>query len=675
MILASKVHAGAMSPDLTILLDIGLQHHRAGRLEEAKAIYLRALQVDPRCADALNFLGCLVFQQGRHQEAVDLISRAIALNKKVPAYYCNLGNALLSIEKPKLAIKNYQQAIRLRPDYAAAFNNLGLAFSMQGRKEALSAFKEAIRLQPSYSDAHFNLANAYKEFGDVGSAERHYRESLLHEPVNIGAAYNLANTLKETGRLMEAIGYYKESIRQNPASATLAYNNLGAVLLEQGKQAQAMECYREALRLDASNALAQSNLITAMAYSSTDAKDLFEECEKWDKKFAEPLRQGLLKFSNLPNPQRRLRVAYISPDFREHAVAFFIEPLLANHDHLNYEVLCYSDVLKPDEVTLRLKEYTDCWVDITGLADESVAQRILNDKVDILVDLAGHTNGNRLMVFARKPAPLQISWFGFPASTGVKTFDYRFTDEVIDVPGESEKYYVEKLVRLQRFYACYRPDAETGDVEELPSKSKGYVTFASLNNFAKVTPDMLKIWARILQSVPDSRLWIQAAGLDESSLANEIRSLFRECKIDTKRVELRGRSTLGDFLKLNREVDVVLDTFPFNGGVTTCHALWMGLPVVTLAGKSAASRIGYSILSLVGLDELVSKAPDDYIRIATHLAKNEAKLRGLRFGLRDMMFASGLLDGQGFAREVEQAYTEIWREWCMSARGPCVSSE
>jgi predicted O-linked N-acetylglucosamine transferase (SPINDLY family) len=317
-----------------------------------------------------------------------------------------------------------------------------------------------------------------------------------------------------------------------------------------------------------------------------------------------------------------------------------------------------------DATTERIKSCVDSWVQCEALTDDGLAKRIRQDAIDVLVDLSSHTEGNRLLTFARRPAPVQVSWFGFPVSTGLQTIQYRLTDSMLDPPGESERFYSEQLVRLDRFYAAFRPDQRAPAIADAPVNRNGFVTFASLNSWAKVTLPMLELWADMLRDLPGSRLLLQAAGLEDADLADSVRKLFAQRGVESQRLLICGWSHMDEFLHLGEEVDIALDPFPFNGGVTTCHALWMGLPVVTMRGESAASRVGTSIMAHIGLADLIAADADSYRSIAVGLAKNRARLTELRASLRVRMESGGLLDGVGLAEQAAAAYRNMWRNWC-----------
>jgi predicted O-linked N-acetylglucosamine transferase (SPINDLY family) len=357
-----------------------------------------------------------------------------------------------------------------------------------------------------------------------------------------------------------------------------------------------------------------------------------------------------------------LSVGYVSAHFRRHAVAVFLEPVLAAHDHSAVRVFCYSDVRCPDEVTARFKAHADVWRDVAGLSDEQLAEQVRADRLDILVDLAGHIAGNRMLLFARKPAPIQVTYLGYQATTGLATMDYRLTDAVADPPGQTEAFHTEKLFRLPRAFFCYRPPMEMPPVSELPARSAGHVTFASMNNFAKVSPRCLALWARLLKAVPGSRLALLIAG--GAPNAGRILPAFTQAGVDGSRIEFVGRLGLQQYLEMYRRIDILLDPMPFSGHTTTCDALWMGVPVVTLAGPAYVSRMTASVLAHLPLPELIAQSAEQYLAIAAGLATDLDRLADLRRRLRGMMQQSCISDAAGFARDLEAAYQR------MCAAGP-----
>lgn len=390
---------------------------------------------------------------------------------------------------------------------------------------------------------------------------------------------------------------------------------------------------------------------------------LLEKHCSWARQHARGLERATAHRSLSRPISGRLKVGYVSPDFMRSPVASFIEPVLAAHDRGEFELVCYSNSGQEDEVTGRLRGSCDVWRDISQIRDQEAADRIRVDGIDILVDLAGHTAGGRLLLFARKPAPVQVTWLGYPDTTGLDSMDYRLTDAIADPEGATERFHTEELVRLPGGFLCYSPAPESPEVADAPQLKSGHVTFGSFTELAKVTPDLVALWSEILRALPGARLTLEAAGLSADSACRDLRQQFGDRGIRPERVDLRPPefSAVGPLARYH-EIDIGLDTFPFNGVTTTCEALWMGVPVVTLAGTTHVARTGASIVSRVGLPELVATTPAQYVEIAQHLAADQEKRRALRAGLRARMRASPLLDAPRFARGLEAAYREMWKK-------------
>lgn len=641
-----------------------LHYHQVGNRKAAKASYVEVLKLDPDNAEALHLLGCVYDDIGNTGQAIKLLARAVKANPKAHAYFYNLANMLLRQGDYKEAIRHYREAIRLKPDYALAYNNLGRVLAQMGqRNEAKACFACAIQCKPGYADPHHNLGIELKGEGDLDGAVVAFLAAIEINPNFADAFCNLGSTYLLMQRVTEAAVAYRKAVDIQPGNSR-HHTNVGGVMLKLGRHQDAIAAFNVALRLDPSDAFTRSALILATSYISSNAAELYALSAHWDHVHGVPLRGAINRHGNAPDPDRRLRVGYVSADFRNHAAVFWIEPLLAVLHHGDFEVVCYNNNARVDFVTERIKPLADAWIECATLSDEALAERIRRDGIDILVDLSSHTEGHRLLVFARQPAPVQVSWFGFPVSTGLKTMQYRLTDAVMDPPNQRENFYSEKLIRLNRFYAAFRPDPATPGVGDSPFVQNGFVTFASFNTFAKITPSMLDLWATILVGTPHSRLLLQAAGVESLELTEMVRSAFTVRGVEPHRLTLRGWTSIEDYLRLGQEADIALDPYPFNGGVTTCHALWMGLPVITLSGQSAASRVGASILGRMGLAECVANDPDTYRDNAVRLAQDGSKLSALRASLRTRMETAGLLDGAGLASEVDGAFRAMWRTWC-----------
>jgi predicted O-linked N-acetylglucosamine transferase (SPINDLY family) len=645
--------------------NLGVTLAALGRLEDAAESFATAVRLRPDFAEAHGNLGNALGDLGRLDEAVACQREALRLRPDFPAAHANLAGALLKQGRLEEAAAAARQAVRLRPDYVKAHNQLGVVLLEQRRPaDAAAAFREALRLDPCFAEAQSNLGLALRELGRFDEAVACCRQSLRLRPDFAEAHNNLGNALAEAGRVSEATAAYRRALQLKPGSAE-AENNLGTCFERQGKLDEAIACYRRALERKPDYLAAHDNLLIALQYhQDADPVALLAEHRRWAVRHAEKLSAAARPPDNDPDPDRRLRVGYVSPDFRQHPIPFFIEPVLAAHDRDRFTIACYVDLVRPDAVTERLRRHADEWHDITGLSDEQVADQIRRDRVEILVDLAVHAPRNRLLVFARKPAPVQVSYLGYANTTGLTAMDYRLTDAHVDPPGLTEAYQPEELLRLPETFCCYRPPAEAPPVNELPALTTGRVTFASLNRLAKLNPAVLDLWARILAAVPGSRLMLQANGLGDPGTQEHLLREFVRRGIGPGRVLMLEWGSFVDYLVNLGRADVGLDTFPFNGHTTSCHCLWMGVPFVTLAGRLPVARVGVSLLSNLGLSDLIAETPDAYLATAVRLAGDLDRLRQLRAGLRERMSASPLLDARTFTRRLEEAYRLMWRHSC-----------
>ncbi len=446
----------------------------------------------------------------------------------------------------------------------------------------------------------------------------------------------------------------------------MACANLGAALRDRGETDEALAALRRAAEIDPDSAAIRSNLIlTLYLHPGTDRDAITAEKREWDTRHVRPLAAATAGHGNDRAPERRLRIGYVSADLREHPVGRFMLPLLAHHDHEHFEVVCYSGAAVTDAITQRARGFTDVWRDISALEDEAVAGQVRADGIDILVDLGMHTIGNRLRVFARKPAPVQVTYLACCDGAGLSTIDYRLTDWYLDPAGAGEDDPFEKPVRLPETYWCYAPGIETPEVSALPALGSRRVTFGCLNDFCKTTRALVEVWCRLLRKAPGSRLVLFAP---TGASQERVRGIVRAAGIDAGRVELVTRVPVERYFARYHGIDIALDAFPYCGGTTTCDALWMGVPVVSLAGKMPTARGGVSILSNVGLPELIAPTEAEYVRIAANLARDTPRLAGMRSTLRQRMQASPLMDALRFARHVEAAFRGMWRTWCSGSQ-------
>jgi predicted O-linked N-acetylglucosamine transferase (SPINDLY family) len=478
-------------------------------------------------------------------------------------------------------------------------------------------------------------ARAHFDANDLVRAQLLFEDVLELDPGNADALHFLGLTGDRARDLGFALEYFERSIEARPRDAVF-HNNLGSVLVKAGRTEEAARCFRKALEIDPGLNIARINLIFAMVLlEGVTPEEVYAEHVAWAKIHADPLLQQAAPHGNSRDPERRLRIGYVSADFRQHALSYFIEPALAQH--------------------------ADHWQEVFDLDDAQLARQIRSDGIDILVDLSGHLRGNRLLAFARKPAPLQMTYLAYPNTTGMRAMDYRLSDAVCDPPGMTEGYYSETLLRLPRCMWCYQPRAEMPAVVPPPAQTNGAVSFASMNGADKITAGMLALWARILCEIPASRMVFTT--VPEQGRAR-IRDALTRAGVADMRITMHDRLPTGEFWALYAGIDILLDTFPMNGGTTTCEALWLGVPVVSRSGKVFQSRAGLSILGSVGLGELVADNDEDYVRIAVGLARDGARLAALRAGLRERMRASPLTDARAYARALEATYRRIWRDWC-----------
>jgi len=582
-----------------------------------------------------------------------------------PEHHYSLGNALLGQGKYLEAITHYKYALSTKPHFSEAHNNLGLAYKEQGLTDkAISCYEKALECRYGNAIAHYNLGSALKDIGKFPEAKLHLDEAINLDPEYIPAYNNRGILLQEQGKSYEAIQDYQKALSINPDFVD-AHVNLGVAQYVLGNIDGAIARYKKAISIDPSRFLVHSNLLIAMnCMPNLSATDVYAEHKKYARKFELPLLRLIQPHQNNQTLERRLRIGYLSPDFRKHSVAYFIEPVFRNHDKQDYEIFCYYCNTARDSITRRLRSLVDHWINVSGGSDEMVAQQIRNDRIDILVDLAGHTANNRLPVFARKPAPLQVSWLGYLNTTGLSGMDYRLTDSSANTPGATDAYHTEELYRLPHSQWCYQPPQNAPYITSLPMLTNGYITFASLHILAKVTPFIIDLWSKILSAVPKARLLIVASGLEQQDERDRLSARFEQNGVDTGQLEYHGYRSFEDYLELHNKIDVNLDVFPYTGGTTTCHSLWMGVPVITMVGEPVISRGGASLLSVLGLDELVASSPEEYVEIAVRLAGNSERISKLRSALRPMMTTSPLTDAQLFTRNLEHAYRTMWEKWC-----------
>lgn len=642
--------------------NLGIALKNQGQWEEAIGCYQQAWALKPDLAEAQNNLGVLFKDQGRLDEAVECYKRALAVKLDYAEAYSNLGIAIQEQGRLEEAVMNFERALALKPKFIEGHINLGIAFKVLGRfNEAIACFEQAIAIKTTHAEAHLNLGAIFKDLGRLDDAIFSYQRALNIAPGFSKAYNNLGIALTALGKLDEATLQFQQALSIEPNSVD-ALNNLGIALKDQGRLDEALASFMRASDLAPGLPGPSANAVYLLHFHpGYDTSAITQACRQWNQMYAAHLAQFVLPHPNDRNPERKLRIGYLSPNFCSHPVGRFLLPLIEQHDRGNFEIFAYAQVKRPDAVTDRFQLLMEHWRNTFGLSDAQLCDQIREDEIDILIDLTMHMAENRLLVFARKPAPVQATWLAYCSSTGLNTMDYRFSDPYLDPETRDETLYSEQTIRLPETYWCYQPTGIEPETGLPPSSKNGFITFGCLNNFAKVTSHTILTWIKIIQVVPKSCLLIHAA---EGSHRLRFLGEMERSGIDAQRVQFVGKLPIKKYFGFYQEIDIALDPFPYAGGTTTCDALWMGVPLVSLAGETAVARGGLSILSNLGLEELVAWDSDQYIQIAVNLAMNLPRLIELRKTLRSRIQESPLMDAPRFARQMEAAYRMMWRKWC-----------
>lgn len=672
-----------------------------GKFAEGESCARQAVRLRPDIAEIHNCLGTIQALAGKAAEAEASFRAVVGIKPDYSSAYSNLGNVLRDLGRLDEAVACCREALRLKPDYAEAYNNLGNALRDQGKfDEAESSLRSALKLRPNYPRAHNNLGAVLASKRRFADAVACYQEALRLQPDFFQAYNNLGVTFAELRQLDRAIACYQQAVRIQPSFAS-AHNNLGIAYLEQWNMEEALACYERALALDpnfadAHNQLAMvfmalgkiepalrhyrrslelkpdeprthSNLLLCLHYDpKVSEQELFEEHLRWDRVHGQVERLEPVAERDR-DPERRLRVGYASPDLRKHAVTYFFEPILAHHNTARIETFCYAQVEAPDASTIRLQSLACHWRSLVGMKDKEIAELIRRDGIDILVDLAGHAGNRRLRVFAHKPAPIQVTYLGYPDTTGLAAMDYRLTDAIADPP-EAETPCTEELYRLPEGFCTFLPAADAPAPTPPPCLRNGYFTLGSVHTLSKLHAGVYDAWSKILSAVPGARLFVHR-NLLKGKAHEEMLQQLAERGIARERVDIGHASDpQHEYLRIFEQIDLCLDAFPYNGHTTMCESLWMGVPIVTLAGRRFAGRVTASLLHQVGLDELVATTPEQYVQVAVAWAERRDELSRLRTQLRERMRSSGLGDAKRFTLALEEAYRTMWRRWCTSGK-------
>lgn len=675
---------------------LAAQLHQAGRLAEAQQLCGQIVAANPAQADAWLLLGIIGLQTGDQTLAIECFERSLSLQPVNADAQNGLAVALKNQGRLPAALIHFRRAAELSPALAEVQFNLARALHEAGDFAAAGdVYRKTIALKPDFPAARLGLADVLCHQGALNEAIEHYQQSLQLDMRQPNALLNLGAALQRLGRTSDAIAAYRHALSIDPNLAE-AYNRLGIALRFLGSLDEAAACFRRAIELDANQIEALTNLGNTFkdagqidealaclerviasrpdllpAYSNFlysivfspryDAAAIYEHHRRWNESFAAPLSATIAPYTNLRHPNRRLRIGYVSPHFRSHAIAHALVPLFRHHDHTHFEIICYSDDPAADDITHELRRHADAWHSIVGLTDDKVAARIRDDQIDILVDLTMHMSSGRPLLFARKPAPLQVCWLAYPGTTGLTTIDYRLTDPHIDPPGLFDSYYSEISFRLPHSFWCYDPLADGPSANNLPALTNGYVTFGNLNNPCKTNAAVFDLWARVLSTVENSRLLLLVF---DPAQAGPVRAQFQRRGISPDRVhpvDLRPRP---QYLELYHQIDIGLDTFPYNGHNTSLDSYWMGVPVITLVGQTVVGRAGLSQLTNLNLPDLIAYTPDQFLSLSRSLASDLPLLAALRASLRHRMQASPLMNAPRFAQNLESAYRQLWCRNC-----------
>jgi predicted O-linked N-acetylglucosamine transferase (SPINDLY family) len=644
------------------LYNLGIAWSDKGQVEQAISSYQRVLALNPNHVEAHVNLGLAWFSRGEGHQAVACYQRALAIRGDSAEALCNLGVALRARGQLEPAIDCYRRALSIKPGFVEAHNNLGLALKEQGWSDrAIACFQQALNLNPAFAKAHINIGIVLNDQGCHDQAIACFQRAIEIDPQLIEAHSNLGIAFKDKEQLDQAIACHQRVLAFRPQCAE-AHCDLGNAFRANGQIDAAIASFRRALAIKSGFVAAHDDLLLTMLYDpGSDSRQILSESQLWNRLHAEPPARQAVPHSNGRDPQRPLRIGYVSADFMQHPCALGLLPLFRHHDRRQFDIFCYAQVPRPDAYTRQFRELVPQWRNTNGLSDEDVAFMVRQDRIDILVDLKLHTPFNRLPVFAHKPAPVQVTWLGYPGTTGMDAINYRLTDPYLDPPGGDDAFYSERSIRLPDTFWCYDPLTEEPSVSGPPGSGNGFITFGCLNSFCKVNDSVLSLWAQVLKAVPDSRLMLL---VPEGSARRRVLDRLGDAGIGPERVEMLKRMLRPDYMRAFHRIDISLDTVPYNGHTTGLDSLWMGVPVVTLVGQTIVGRAGFSELSNLGLPELIAHTPEQYVQIATALAGDLPRLAELRATLRQRMQVSPLMDAPRFARGIEAAYRCMWRTWC-----------
>jgi protein O-GlcNAc transferase len=662
--------------------------------------YRKAIALNPTNAEFLSNLGSALVEMDQLDAAIQTLQQATRLDPNYPVAFYNLAVAYTENEQFEEAIACHEKALSLKPDYFDALLNVGVVYGENGQfKKGIQLLERALALRPASAEVHNNLGVLYNAKHDYDQAIACHERAIQLKPDNVESFHNLGNALKEKGELANAIRCYTHALTLDPNHFKVLFSlgmawkeganldesiscldralalepedantlaGLASAYQDAGQLDRAVGYYRQALAIDPKRMDTHGGLLYGLLYSA-DPQSVTAEHKRWNASHAKRFIDKAKPFNNTRDPERRIRLAYISGDFRHHSVNHFFQQLLEAHDKIAFELFGYANVPKPDAVTEHLKtNVIPNWRSIAGLEDDETADLIREDQIDILVELAGHSAYNSLLVMARKPAPVQVSYLGYAATTGLTAVDYRISDIYADPPGTNDSHCTETLVHLPQTAWVYMPPADATPVSPLPALSTGMLTFGSNNYFGKLSDTILSCWMQVLLAVPNSRLIIKAKGTTSKVSRGRIECFMSQYHLDTERVQLIDYIPAAEHFQHFSKIDIALDSYPYNGTTTTCETLWMGIPVITLVGEGHVSRVGYSLMTNIGLPQLTAQSVDQFVSIAQDLASDLPRLADLRSGMRQRMIDSPIMDPVNLARNIEALYRDMWKRWCQS---------
>jgi protein O-GlcNAc transferase len=676
--------------------ELAVDHHQAGRIAEAEKLCRQIVAANPGHAEAWHLLGVMALQSANTIAASEYLQRAAVLAPQDAEIHNNLAIALKNSDQFAAALEHFRSATRLTPQSIEFQFNLASALADSGElAEAEPIFRQLLISRPDSAEILFLLGSIYAETGRLTAAVEHFQKSLLLRPNEpetfcrlgtalqglsrhdegiacfrqaialspnfIDAHNRLGNALRLAGFVDESVTYFRQLVQNRPDHSQ-SLHNLAVALKDAAQIDEAVDYFRRAVELRPDIATVYGNLLYSIQFSTRyDSAAIFAEHHRFNERHAVTLRPSYRPTARALTPSRRLRIGYVSPYFRIHCQALFLLPLFRHHDRQHFETVCYADDPTDDEVTRELRERSDAWHSIVGLTDEQAAVCIRHDKIDILVNLTMHMSQGRPLLFARKPAPIQVCWLAYPGTTGLTAIDYRLTDPYLDPPGLFDAYYSETSLRLPDTFWCYDPLTNQPPVNDLPARQNGFITFGNLNNPCKTNDAVFDLWAQVLKAVDRSRLMLL---IPQAAAAHRLFDAFERRGIATDRilpVEMRSRP---QYLELYQQIDIGLDTFPYNGHTTSLDSYWMGVPVITLVGNTVVGRAGLSQLTNLNLADLIAHTPDQFISLARSLAADTNRLSALRASLRQRMQSSPLMDAPRFAKNIEAAYRQMWQCYC-----------